>query len=359
MIKSKCKIWVRQVCFGFALVCGIGNPVAESADLYMGEAPVSGEDAQERNRAILAAFDQVLVKLTGSRSVATRTGYQELLAKAPLLVQQYRYRMDEAQDDGVAQRFLTVRFDPPAVDRMLAERAWSIWREPRPRLLVWLVKDEGGQRNMVSADLSPDIRSALRQQAQARGVELQLPLLDLEDQSQLTAADAWSGFEPRIMAASQRYGGGPILVGRLKFLGGERWQPDWTLYDAARTQAFAAAPGGLTDVMREAVDMAADFLAVAYAPSVAVTGPAPVRVTVTGVYALGDYAKVLGIMGNAPGINRLSVRRPAGDLIVFDIWLDGDATDLSQGLGQYPELRADTVMSTLTGVQQLAYRWEP
>ncbi len=359
MNARKYEVWLRQIFFGLALPLVCGVPTAVSADLYGAETPVSGEDAEERNRAVSAAFGQVLVKLTGSRSVATRSAYQELLAQAPLLVQQYRYRIAEAGADGAPQRLLTVRFDPPAVDRLLAERAWSIWREPRPRLLVWLVKDEGGQRTMVSPDLEPAIRAALRRQAQARGVEMQLPLLDLEDQSQLTAADAWSGFEPRILAASQRYGSGPILVGRLKSLGNGRWQPDWTLYDSARTQAFAVAPGGLGEAMVEGVDMAADFLAVAYAPGVAVAGPAPVRVTVTGVYALDDYAKVLGIMGRAPGINRLSVRRAAGDLIVFDIWLDGDATDLSQGLAQIAELRVDTVTAAETGMQQLAYRWEP
>lgn len=333
--------------------------MAVAADLYAGETLVAGEDAEERNRAISAVFGQVLIKLTGSRSVATRTGYEDLLAQAPSLVQQYRYRVAEASGEGVPQRLLTVRFDSFAVDRLLAERAWTVWREPRPRLLVWLVQEQGGQRTMVSPDLSPDIRAAVRRQAETRGIGLQLPLMDLEDQSQLTAADAWNGFEPRILAASQRYGDGPILVGRLKSLGKDRWQTDWTFYDAAKTHAMAVEPSAMAAALAGGVDMAADYLAISYAPSVAVTGPAPVRVTVTGVNALGDYAKVLAIMGNAAGINRLSVRRATGDLIEFDVWLDGDASDLSRGLGQVPELRADTVIAGSIGVQQLAYRWEP
>ena len=47
--------------------------------------------------------------------------------------------------------------------------------------------------------------AALRARAAYRGMPLQLPLMDLEDQAGLTPADVWSGYQPGIRQASARY----------------------------------------------------------------------------------------------------------------------------------------------------------
>ena len=339
----------------FASVAASAAPV----DLYSAEAPVSGETAEARNVAVRSAFSKVLVKLTGDRLAETRTGYDNLLAAGPGLVQQYRYRLDESGAAGSTGRLLWVRFDPPAVDRLLAGNAWSVWRAPRPRLLLWLAKDEGGVRSLLNPEFAPELVAVLRGRAEQRGITLQMPLMDLEDQAQVTAADIWGSAEGTIRAASRRYGDGPILLGRLKFRGAGRWQPDWTILDAGRIQPLAAGTGILIDSLADGVDLAADWLASTYAPSVVTTGPAPVQVVISGVYALRDYAQVLEVMGKAAGTTRLSVRRAAGDLLVFDVWLDGDAAEFSQGLLQVSALQEQPVAPNGVGVQQLVYRWVP
>ena len=351
------------ICLFGALLLGLlGTAAAAPVDLYSAEAEVSGEGADERNRGIAEAFRAVLVKLTGDRMVGTRAGVDDLLAQAPGLVQQYRYRVAETDSEAgqAPQRYLWVRFDDAAVDRLLAERSWPVWRAPRPRLLVWLSTDEGGRRSLVSAETQPAAGAALRGRGEVRGIPVQMPLLDLEDQSRLTPADLWSGFEEPIRAASQRYGEGPVLVGRLKFLGKGRWQPEWLLLGAGDVQAYSGAPGDLAQVLGAGVDAAADRLTARFAPTIAATGPAPVRIDVNGVYGLADYAAVLEILGRAPGVNRLSLRGGFGDGLQFDVWLDGSPDTLVNDLGLEPRLRAmPAVTDTAVGTRRLSYQWLP
>lgn len=346
---------------GLLLTLTLSSQAMAAVDLYAAEAEVSGEGAEERNRAIGEAFAAVLVKLTGDRQAAARSGAEALSAQAPALVQQYRYRVADAQGEQPAVRYLWVRFDNLAVDRLLAERGWPIWREPRPRLLVWLGLDEGGRRSLSNLDAEPAAALALRERATTRGVPLQLPLLDLQDQASLTAADLWSDFAEGIRGASARYGDGPVLVGRLKFLGKGRWQPEWMLYDRDAAQGFSAAPGSLTEILPAAVDVAADRLAARHAPSVAAGGPAPVRVTVAGLYDLRDYAAVLDALSQVAGLSRLALRHAAADTLVFDLWSDASpdavAGELQREYRLQPEPpAADAAMSDM---RPLNYRWLP
>ena len=76
--------------------------------------------------------------------------------------------------------------------------------------------------------------------AQRRGMPLQLPLLDLEDQTQLTPADLWSDYQPAIRQASARYPHDVIVVGRLRAQTDGRWRGAWSILDARGAQGFDA-----------------------------------------------------------------------------------------------------------------------
>lgn len=335
-------------------------PLLAQVDLYASQVPVTGEDAEERNRAITAALRRVLVKLTGSRHIDSRRGVDEILAAAPDLVQQYRYQVDPQARAESPVRTLWVRFEPGALVGLLNERGWPVWQPPRPRLLIWLVSESVGQRSLLNPDVSPGVGQALLNRANARGVPLQWPLLDLQDQARLTASDLWSGFEPTIREASQRYGDGPVLVGRLRSLPGGSWRPEWTLYDRSGAQAFAgSAAATLVEALGDGVDMASDLLAGRYGPAVAASGPAPVRVEIQGIMRLADYASALKLVGQAPGVSRLSVRAAAEDQVSFDVWLDGDASDLAAGLSMDGRLRRTASAASGLGRDRLVYYWVP
>jgi hypothetical protein len=335
-------------------------PVAGQAavDLYAAEVAVAGDAADERNRAIGEALAGVLVKLTGSRSVMSRPGADEILAGAPALVQQYRYRVDPAAEDG-GGRLLWVRFDPAAVERAVSAQGWALWRQPRPRLLVWLGADRSGRRALLSPEATPELADALRSQGEARGVTVHWPLMDLEDQARLTPADLWSGFESAIREASQRYGDGPVLVARLSAATGGRWRSAWTLYSRGRVESFDGTTGDLPVVLAAGVDRAVDLLAGRLGPAVAGGSQALVEVQLRGVDTLRDYADVLELVGRAPGVSRLALRSALPDKLVFDVWLGGEAQALAEVLGADPRLQAESLPPGETGVSRLGYYWLP
>lgn len=368
---------VLPVLLGALLTSVAPRLAAQGLDLYSAEAPVAGESIEERGAAMRSAFGRVLVKLTGRRDAATR--YESLLDQGVGLVQEYRYRLAPSQSPGEGEgsnplpdRSLWVRFDAAAVEQLLASRQVSTWAGPRPAVLLWLGVEQNGRRELSNLELQAGALAALRQGAEARGVAVQLPLLDLEDQTALSAADLWTDNDAAIRAASQRYGAATVLGAQLVRLKGDRWQARWTLLDRDNTRlSFIGAPAALDAVLVEGLDLSVDQLVAMSVPAAGADSAARLRLRFLGVQSLADYADLIALIGRQEAISRLAMRRADGDTLVMDVWLRGDARTLEDGLrldGRlspalgYPAPTTYDQAGNPVAVEaeaDLVYRWSP
>jgi hypothetical protein len=305
---------------------------ATVAGLYEAEVPIAGEDPDSRNQAIAEALALVLVKLTG-RDPAPGTG--DLATQASRFVQQFRYRRD-ADDSGETQTRLWVRFDKSGLDRALRERGLPLWGSSRPAILLWLAAEGARGRALVAADSA--LGRAVDWAAAARGLPLQWPLLDLEDRARLTAADLWSDYAPAVTQASARYVQPLVLTGRLRQVAADHWEGRWTLYEEQQAQALSSTGRSAADAVRAALGTLAELLASRYAPAGGGSGPQGVWVRVEGVQAVGDYARVLRLIGDRELVDRVAVRDAAGDALLLEVSARGGRDALARVLDLAREL---------------------
>jgi hypothetical protein len=323
------------------LLALVGGTLANPATLYQAETEVADEGSAARNAALSEMLAGVLVRATGNAAIAGQAGAQEVIAAAPSLVEQYRYRAVE--QDGAVARLLWARFDRAAVERMLRERGIAVWNQ-RPRVLLWLATEQGAQRRLLRLDELPDARAAVLATAGERGMPLQLPLLDLEDQGQLTPADLWSDYQAAIRRASERYPHDQVLTGRLRSLGSGRWSGAWTLAGRnGQPQSFETAPLPLTEALAAGIDRAQDLLAARFAPlagGVAVGGTA---VRFVGVGDLAAYGRLIALLGGLDGIVAIVLERVEGDDYTFLLTSSGGLENLERALGASGILVAEPV----------------
>jgi len=182
--------------------------------LYEAQAPVMGQSGDARAAGIKQAFAQVLVKVSGERSLLANPQIDTLLKRASGFVQQYRFRAlgSGSVASPEADRLLWVRFDEREVNRLLRESGVPVWGATRPSVLLWLGEEAGASRSLISLEQQPRLKATLTRVAEARGLPLLLPLLDMEDRSALPVSDLWGGFETDIRRASERYLPDVILV---------------------------------------------------------------------------------------------------------------------------------------------------
>ena len=301
---------------------------AGAVDLYSASIAVRSEDPAEREQASRLGLLQVLVRLTAQPGVSRAPGVAAMLDDSSGYLQQYSYR-PAADGNG---RVLTLTYDRTAVIQSLRDASLPVWLEAdRPRMLVWLVFDEGGSRQLVGGDVRPEVQEELRRAGELDGLAVLVPLLDLADRRLVRTTDVWGAIRQPIQEASARYGTEVVLVGRVVVSADARYQTRWTLYQSDRMDEWSVTVGSRYAMIRSGIRGAVSRLAAdrARLPGDRVLGA--VRMDVFGVNDLEDYAAVHRQLAIARGVHRFDVSEVSGDRLSLHIEVEGDIEQLLAG----------------------------
>jgi hypothetical protein len=309
------------------LLLGMASAASAAQDPYAAEVPVADDGLEARNAGIRAAFSQVLTQLTGNPDAASRPAAVAVADTAPTLVQQFGYRLEQDPDAG-SQRYLRVRFEQRAMDRLVRDLGLGAWRSFSPKLVLWLAQEENGQRALFGLAEAPQVLRTVQQQATRRGIELRVPLLDLQDLGQVSAADVWGGREEQLRSGSRRYGSELVLSGAM-LPAGDNWRFRWMLIDGDRVDRFDGPVAELADGIGSGIDAAADVLVSRYAPT-GDDGWQSVRVRVLDVATLAQYARLSSYLGEQDAVRDLAVLEASDDELLLQLDVRGGDQVLEQ-----------------------------
>lgn len=327
--------WLLAWC---ALCASAAVPAMEVTGLFEAEVPVVGQDLAVRQDAMRAALAEVLVKVSGNRSVGTLPGVAELTNAAPQYVQQFVYR-NAAPPPGPRStllqppaRTLWVRFDRDALIRLLRSSGVAIWGNARPSLLLWMWLDVGDQneRVVLGVDNKPEWKLFVDNVAKARGVPLVLPKLDAEDVNVQTA-DLWGASPDEVKRASARYHAEAVLVGKVE-MRNNAWLSTWSFYDQENSQAWTT-PGETRDAaVLNGLQAAIDALVARYNAASTATAEAGLSLQVNDVQTLEEYARVTKYLGSLASVARLQLLRVEGLNLIFRIEVQGGVQRLTSDI---------------------------
>ncbi len=305
----------------FFLLALLAQPVyaIKVSGLYHANVPVENESASLRRPAIKQALIKVLIKLTGDRNISKNADIGPLINQAEGFVQQFRYRQVVDQIDPAIQAHeLWVQFDEVPLNEGLRSYGISIWGNERPSVLVWLVHEENSVRRMVSFEESPQYLTMLDKAAANRGISLLFPLLDLEDNSRISASDIWGGFKDPIMAASNRYQADVVMTGKLVQALPNIWESYWTVYINGQVVNWNS-QGELAEiVLQEGVDEMADRIASQYT-NTGSTQTEVIELLVTDVDDLDEYARALSYLESVQSVQSVQVKSVSSDKVLFEL----------------------------------------
>jgi hypothetical protein len=273
--------------------------------IYEGEAVLAAGQGDQDEGALRAALAQVLVKVSGDRSVAADAGLSAVLADARRIALTVSAR---SLADGT--RVLVANFDPGAVHDLLGALGRPVWHDDRPPLLVWLGIDDGQHKQIASANQVSAL-GAMTERARARGIPMLLPQMDGVDQNRINPVTLWAAPPQTVIAAGQRYGVQAMLVIRLTR--GTPWQARYTLIDGRSYEEWTQNDAQSNALLGAAIDGAADRLARRYAVEPLGSAIGGVDWWVEGVRSAQDYATVVGYLGKLEFVRDVRVLRAEGD----------------------------------------------
>lgn len=315
------------------------QPLQARQDLYEATVPVVDRGAEARAAAVRAALSEVLVRLSGDAEVAGKPAGKALLADPSKHLQQYQYEGD-ATAGGL---YLRAGFAAAPLEAALRQQGLALWGRERAPVLAWVAVDDGQRRYLLGAGDTDAVAVELRAAARRQGLELVLPLLDLEDQSRVTLTRVQEGDLDALMPASERYRAEAVLVGALQAAAGS-WRGRWVLRHAGQDTQWTAGEAPLAMALDQSLAPAESKLATR-APVVVPADATPTRITVRvqGVLRLHDYARVDQYVRGLPTVRRAELLAVQGQHLDYVVDVQGGA----QGLAQ--TLAADTLLEPVAG----------
>ena len=387
------KVWCRaifklSVIFTAVFTIGLVSAPASAElvkGLYEGSIIVQSQSAKERKKASRELLSQVLVKVSGSRQIESNEVIRRAVRHPDSYVQQFSYKSqvvnvsDEYISVTPSQQSLTqpleektvyelsLQFNANALEKLLLEANLPLWPNNRPTVLIWLVsKNEDGLRYFVNENDPSGIYDSVLQAANDRGLPVVTPLLDLQDQTQISENDVWGLYHQLIRQASKRYNADTILVGRLDPISDDRWDVTW-MFLTNDTTVFDATAMDLNSAIHFGIDRIADNFAEQYAITPNELEQGNILLQVDEVDNFEKYSALASYLEAQAAIKKVTVVQVEKDTIYYRLEVQGNFQQLREAIALDKKLLpkpiamfADLPASLqASGVKRLRYYWDP
>ncbi|EED35486.1 hypothetical protein NOR51B_1432 [Luminiphilus syltensis NOR5-1B] len=326
----------------------VALPARADDPFYAASVDTADRGEQAFRTSARQALARVLVRVSGSEAVLEMPEAAAALAKAAGNVSLYRYTTVGDQ------RVLFVQFDPDLIKGILRRSGAMYWPEQRPPVLAWLVLDGPSGRRFADPATDIELIEGLREGFSNRGVDLRLPLHDLEDQATITTETVWQKALPQLQLGSRRYGTDHVLVGRLVELSSGAILCDWLYFDSESRMTRQSRSEDLMAAVAPAVDLAVDSMAQQYGVAlIDLAGTSHLIVRVEGVDNYDQYQSVSELLSSIDVIEFLQTVAIEADAVVFRLSGIDDNETLLRLL---PQGSAVSVLDS-SAEQQVSLRW--
>lgn len=181
----------------------------EVNDLYQAKIPVDSQASKQKNIAIKKAIQAVILKIGGREDAVKHEVMRGAIKQANLYLAQYHYKEKDNQ------LYLVVSFNENKINQLFHQAQLAIWGSLRPQILLWIIDENGFHRTILSNSSNSELPFKAHSFSEERGLPILLPLMDLDDSSNVSLSDLWGRFAGPIRQASTRYYPEAIVVMRI------------------------------------------------------------------------------------------------------------------------------------------------
>lgn len=279
----------------------------------IGRVEVSDQSLGSQRKAGKLALEQVFVKLSGNVDIATTPQ----IAKAIENYEQFLVASSFTRQN--SSLFFEANFNQEKVQQLLLSSGKNVWASLRPSALLWLVlQDNQQQKQILSQDTAMQGIQTLAAKAFERGVEVVVPLGDLDDTMNVSVYDIWNQYISNLQRSSVRYQTDYIISATIQALNENQPDPngythklDYIVTNADINRPSFVKSGYLyakseDELLKQLVDEYANILANEFASSGQSELPVEyIELTISGVVSLQDYVHIMGLIESFPAVQKV------------------------------------------------------
>ncbi|MFT7404269.1 DUF2066 domain-containing protein [Zhongshania sp.] len=351
---------IRVLVSALTILLALSSQAAAAVvgNLYDDQLMVESQSRAALTQGAATALERVFIRVSGKRQVRDNPVVAEALAKPEPFMTQYRYQRSK-NAEGIDELELKLSFSPRQVNATLQSAGLPIWSANRPAVLVWLIADTTDGRQFIGAEAGNKLLSALEAEAQRRGVVVQMPLFDLADSANLSAAELWKMSIDDVREASARYSAPFILMGRMSQFSTGQWIGSWVVLQGSESMRLDSEGMTEAEALAPPIDYLADMQAATYSVAAGAGSSANTMIHVSGIKDFAGYASLVTYLEGLAVIQHANTVWLDQDQLILELVLNDDMEKVRRFLsldGRLLESSAD-VRSALPRTVRGYYQW--
>jgi len=200
---------------------------------------------------------------------------------------------------------------------------------------------------MINAEADPAIIEAINKAANARGIKIELPIMDLQDLSRVTINDVWYADMPALLNASDRYDSNAVIA--LQLVGaGSYWNGRWSVSLQGEQMSWTVRGDTMAQVIQTGMNDITDALAVRFATLNLQNTSSELVLTVDNVNTADAYTAVNEYLHGLDLVADVQVVSVDDARVIFQLKIQGSTQSLVQAL------TLKTILMPLDTVETLA-----
>lgn len=321
--------------------------------LYDAKIEVEDQSSGQVLRAKKMGLAQVLVKVSGQTQSLSNPLVRAALLNPESYLQRFSFGTEQLAN-GQPQAVMELAFDSLQVDQLIGDSGISIWGTDRAAVLVWLVEDKQGKRQIVNDNRHPMV-AQIMSQANLRGMPLLWPLLDLEDQVAIDAGALWGVFKDTIMSASSRYQADAVLVGRMFQDSQQLWRVEWNFWLDEVEQQWSSQGSDIALLVEPLQDRLSSSLVAKFALDTRIETPhdeakKSAILRIDQVVQVGDYVEIQAMLQTISGIEKVQLHSANGSTLEFRIFAQSHLAQVKSVVDLKRRLQAVDDVATDQGI---------
>lgn len=310
--------------------------------LYDAQVPIDDQSNTQVATAKKLGIAQVLVKVTGQTQSLNNARVRAAINNAEAYLDHFSFATKMLNDE--SQAVLKLAFNPSQINELIRQSKLPIWGKDRAAVLVWLVEEQQGVRQIINDNSHPMVAQIMLQ-AQQRGMPLLWPLLDLEDQVAIDGSALWGLFRETIVNASSRYQADAVLVGRLFQDQAQQWHVEWNFWLDGAEQQWSSEGADLVDLVSPMQDRLTSSLVAKFAlieddPSASLGTHDSAIIKVEQVTDFEDYVQLQALLANLDGVEKLQLYSANGSTLAYRVFAQSNLSQVKLTLDLKRRLRA-------------------
>ncbi|WP_371193014.1 DUF2066 domain-containing protein [Glaciecola sp. SC05] len=191
-----------KLIFILVLSCASAHLCATAvADVNVGRVLIADQSTATQSTAGREALKQVFIKISGSEE----TVLEPTIRRAIVNYEQYLISSSFVQRQDILM--FEARFNQEKIITLLKATGLPIWASLRPNATLWLAEqNQLSNIRWLNQNTAREFNQHLQQLAFERGVNIVLPLGDLNDAMVISDFDVWTQNTAKLMPQSNRYG---------------------------------------------------------------------------------------------------------------------------------------------------------